>query len=91
MKRVYLYGLADASEAYKIVWHSYIDEEYISIKNIACHAAWLRLKNPTIKHVYAIDMRPGLANDYKRTIKKNSIEGNVIFKDMLETEGLLII
>lgn len=91
MKRIFLYGIAGAAEAYRIVSHTYIDEAEYSIRNIMGHAGWMRIKHPTIEHVYAIDMRPGLANDYKRAWKQNSIESYAVFKDILEREGLLII
>ena len=91
MKRIYLYGLAGADNSYRVVSHSYIEESEYSIRNIVGHAGWMIHKNPTIEHVYAIDMRPGLANDYKNAWKRNSIESYAIFKDILEREGLLII
>lgn len=54
-------------------------------------ASWLKIKYPNVDHVYAIDNKKGLAYEYKMAIKRNSVEGNVVFKDMLETEGLLIV
>ena len=91
MKRIFLYGLAGASDAYRIVKYSYIDDEYRSIKDIKLHAYWLKSKNPSIKYVFAIDERPGLAADYTRAWKQNSIESYAIFKDILEREGVLIV
>lgn len=91
MKRIYLYGLADAENTYRVVWHSYIEGSEFSIKDLVLHALWMRMKVPSVDHVYAIDMRPGLAADYKRAVKLNTIESNIIFKDILEREGLLIL
>ena len=89
MNRVYLYGLAGASEMYRIVSHMYIDTEKYGYdtrveKEEARNMAW---KNPSIKRVYAISMRPGLARDYTEAWTKNSIESYNIFKDILEREG----
>ena len=91
MKRIYLYGLANAKEQYRVVWHSYIEPEEFSTKNVKAHAAWMRLEHPSVEHVYAISMRPGLARDYQNAVRRNTIESNVIFKDMLEREGLFIL
>lgn len=38
----------------------------------------------------AIDARGGLANDYRRAIKQNSIEGYIVFRDILERRGIKI-
>ena len=91
MNRIYLYGIANATESYRVVRYSFIEGESTSIADIVREASWLKIKYPTISHVYAIDDKRGLAYEYKMTIKRNSVEGNVVFKDMLETEGLLII
>lgn len=91
MKRVYLYGIADAETKYSVVRYLYIEDESISIRNIVFQATWLKLTNPTIEHVYAIDERKGLVWDYREAIKKNSVESFVIFKNILEKEGLMVI
>lgn len=93
MKQIYLYGLAGADASYRVVKYSRIDEEEsISvITSIIDNAVWLKLKNPTIEHVYAVDDRKGLVWDYRDAIQKNTFEGFVIFKNILEKEGLMII
>lgn len=87
MKRIFLYGLASAEDQYRPVAYSYIEPEFISVKNINAHAAWLKLHNPTVESVYMIDDRRGLKYDYLNTLKHNTIEGNIVFKDMLERDG----
>ena len=91
MKRIYLYGISGAEDQYRIIRYSYIDDDSISIKNIIYFATLMVIKNPSIERVYAVDNRKGLAGDYREAIKKNSIESFVIFKDILEREGLQII
>lgn len=91
MKEIYLYGLAGAADKYRIVRYSCMTSENLSVKDIIGHAAWLKYKNPTVEHVYAIDNRGGLGYECMITMKRNTIEGNVIFKDMLERDGLMII
>ena len=68
-----------------------IYEEFVSINTILGEARRLRMKNPSIEHVYAIDNRYGLRRDYKESMKQNSIESHYIFKDILEREGMRVI
>ena len=91
MKRVYIYGIAGADASYNIVKYLRIEEENISIKNINYWAMWLKFKNPTIEHVYAIDDRKGLVWDYREAIKSQSVDGFVVFKNILEREGIMVI
>lgn len=82
MSQIILYGVSGASKAYY--------EEYISINAILRQAQGLRMKNPDVEHVYAIDNRYGLRRDYKESMKENSIESHYIFKDILEREGMKV-
>lgn len=96
MKRIYLYGLANAENRYKAVRHSYIDEYRLGdnidiVKEMKACASWMKNHDGRVEHVYAMSMRPGLAYDYKRAWMTDTIESNVIFKDILEREGLLIL
>lgn len=91
-RKVYLYGIASARDTYRVVGYSFIntEKENLTISNLRTKAAWMKYKNPCIDHVYAIDDRGGLLWDYKNTVRQNSVESNVIFKCMLEEDGLLI-
>lgn len=91
MSQIILYGIAGASKAYTVLNYFCIYEEFISINAILRQAQGLRMRNPDVEHVYAIDNRHGLRRDYKESIKENSIESHYIFKDILEREGLLVI
>lgn len=91
MSQIILYGIAGASKAYTVLNYFCIYEEFISINAILRQAQGLRMRNPDVEHVYAIDNRYGLRRDYKESIKENSIESHYIFKDILEREGLLVI
>jgi len=68
-----------------------IYEEFVSIRTIMSEARLLRVKNPDVEHVYAIDNRYGLRRDYRESMKQNIIESHYIFKDILEREGIQII
>ena len=91
MRRIYLYGLTGVENQYRIVRYSYIDDERISIDTIRMHATWMKLHYSSIEHVYAIDGRRGLAASYREAIKNDSIESLIIFKDILEREGIKVI
>ena len=90
MKRIFLYGIGGAEKQYRVLKYWVVEEEFISIMNIKYHADMLKIRNPSIEHVYAVDDRYGLYRDYMESIKKNSIESCAIFKDILEREGIKI-
>ena len=91
MKRIYLYGIAGADRNYRIIRYDILNQDVISIRNIIYYSMRMRIKYPTIEHIYAIDSRKGLGGDYLEAIRKNSIESYAVFKDILEREGLLIV
>lgn len=90
MKPIYLYGISGAQDSYRVVRYQVIEEEYISIGYMKHVAALMKIKYPSIQHVYAMDQRYGLRRDYMDACKNNSIESWFIFKDILESEGLRI-
>lgn len=91
MFKIFLYGISGVDKQYKVLKYFGIDESEVSIKNIRYQAVMMRVRNPSIEHVYAIDYRPGLKYDYIESYKKNTIESCAIFKDILEREGIKII
>ncbi len=91
MSQVILYGVSGPSRAYTVPNYYCIYEEFMSIRTIMSEARLLRVKNPDVEHVYAIDNRYGLRRDYRESMKQNSIESHYIFKDILEREGIQII
>lgn len=93
MNQIILYGFGGADTQYVAIRYFIVEERFMSIKGLTHTANFMRIQNPTIKHVYAIDNRPGLRNEYVESIKdhKNSIEARAVFLDMLEREGLKII
>ena len=90
MNRIYLYGIAGASDKYAVVRYQAVDVEHRPIDAIKIESDIMRMDYPSVKQVFAIDARGGLANDYRRAIKQNSIEGFIIFKDILERRGIEI-
>ena len=90
MSQIILYGVSGANMAYTVLNYYCIYEEFISVKTIQDEARRLRMRNPSVQHVYAIDNRYGLRQDYRDSMKQNSIESHYIFKDILEREGLQV-
>ena len=98
MKSIVLYGIGGADTQYVAIQYQ-IFPDYTSRPIVASNkrirwcASVMIAHNPTIEHVYAIKNRPGLANDYRKSVfdRHNSIEARIAFRDMLETEGVLII
>ena len=91
MKQIILYGISGPSKAYAVLNYFCIYEEFVSIRTIMDEALRLRMRNPSIEQVYAIDNRYGLRCDYQESMKQNSIESHYIFKDILEREGMRVI
>lgn len=90
MNPIYLYGISGPHDSYRVVRYQTIEGEYISIGNMKHVAAMMKIKYPSIVHVYALDQRYGLRADYMEAFKKNSIESWCIFKDIVESDGLQI-
>ena len=88
MQQIILYGIAGASKQYIAVRYYVIEEGNATIWYLRHAANVMRMQNPTIERVYAVDNRPGLRREYMESIKRNSIESCAIFKDTLEREGL---
>ena len=86
-RRVYVYAIEQ--ETARVLEHEYIRSEYIGITNIMNVARRLQY---ACKHanvdIYAIDMRPGLANDYMSSVKSTLFTDWVNFRLILQREGI---
>lgn len=91
MKRIYLYGIAGAADHHKVVRYSCVDGDGMTIMSLKYEAARLRMDYPNIEHVYAVDASPSLYRSYMETIRKDSMEGCVSFRDMLMRQGVEVI
>lgn len=88
--KVFLYGIGNASEAYRVHYYRWIEDKEISFLRIRDEAEYMRARNPSIQHVYAIFERKGLYWDYIEAVKKNSVESWQVFKSILEYEGMKV-
>lgn len=91
MKKVFLYGILGAEETYRVARYFVMTDEYITITNIVNQATIMKMKYPSIEHVYAVDGRYGLRDDFIEAFKHPTIENCMIFKDLCEREGLKVI
>lgn len=89
-KRIYLYGLTGVRGAYKVIRYEYV-EDCSSIRDLRLAAFDMTIRFGAVESVYAVDARPGLATEYRATLRKNSLQENIMFKDMLEREGIRVI
>lgn len=48
----------------------------------------LKMRNPSVETVYAIDNYHGLRDDFKASMYRSTIESCAIFKNILETQGI---
>lgn len=89
---IFLYGLAGASEAYRVIRYSKISNyRNMPISQIKAYAKQMVEDYPLVKQVYAIDNSYMLYEAYRETALHFSIENNVAFKSLLENEGIRII
>ena len=90
MDQVILYGLSGADTQYRVLKYYCMYGEALTVSNLKRRAALMVMQNPGIEHVYAVDNRYGLKQEYIQSYKINSIESCAIFKDTIEREGLLV-
>lgn len=86
-KQIILYGLGGPEKAYTVLAYWTIFEQDLSANAICENAAKMRAYNPCVKQIFMIDNRPGLRREYQESMRLNSIESHVIFKDILERQG----
>ena len=67
-RQVYIYGLGGADKMYKVLAYQFIVEDEISISNVIHRAFMLKVRNPSVESVYAIDNYRGLRDDCKASM-----------------------
>ena len=87
-RQVYLYGISGAEKQYVTIAYRFLVDDDITIRNSVSEAVLLKMRNPAVEKVFAIDNMRGLRRDYMDSIKKHSIESCAVFKDILEREGI---
>lgn len=90
MRSIFLYGIGGARDQYRVIRYTRIDEPDFSINTLLYETSMMKMRYPSIEHVYAVDNRYGLGKTYLESVKKNSIESCAIFKDLIQRQGLEI-
>ena len=90
MNQIILYGFGGARDQYRVMKYFVIFDDNVSIRTMKNEAEVLKIKCPSIEHVYAVDTRRGLRKDFEESVRQNSIESCAIFKDLIERDGLRI-
>lgn len=57
MKSIILYGLGGAEKQYRVLGYWCIYDEQITIGEIRCQAMLMRMRNPSVKQIFAVDNR----------------------------------
>lgn len=91
MNRFVLYGIAGMDDGYRVVRYSFVDGYIQSMKWIKAQAGLMRCHYPSIEHVYMVDADYEWYREYRKLIKLNTPEAYVIFRDALESEGVMVI
>lgn len=84
MNSIVLYEISGANQAYRVLRYDVIPVEGNILDTIQYEAGRMVDNYPTIERVYAITNGYSLRKDYNEAKRKNSIEGWIIFKDILE-------
>lgn len=90
-KSFMLYGFEGSNEAYRVSRYEFVAGEDFTVSYVKKMARWMVAKMPSIREVYMMDNRRNLASEYKETLKKNSMESFVIFRDTVQFEGVRIL
>lgn len=89
---MFLYGLADADENYRLVRYQGLIAEPNLVSTIQDITAEMIMDHPEIKHVYLLDWRPGLRWYAMQSLKHpNTMDVCVQFKITCEKEGIRIV
>lgn len=88
--QILIYGIGGADKAYQVLKYYVIFDaanSYGIIEEIWKNAERLKAQNPSINQIYVMNNRHGLRKDYMDAVRSNSIEGWMLFKDILEREA----
>lgn len=86
-----LYGFEGASQMYRPARYWAIQEGDLTVSEVKVQAIRMKEYYPSIREIWLIDNRRGLAWEYKAACKAGSIESYAVFKDTVEREGVRIL
>lgn len=88
VNRVFLYGL---DEEYRVIHYTYVDCAQLRLRDIMFQASMLKENHPNIKLIYAADNSYTVYRACQDAMRKASVEDRVLFKTVLEAEGMRVL
>lgn len=85
---VVLYGIGDEHDGYAVLRYWRMFHEEVSIRSIERNAELMRAECPGVDKVFVIDNEYGLRRDYLEAKRMNSFAGWIMFRDILERQGI---
>lgn len=89
-RKILVYALGGAKKNYIPLDYGWYFADQTSISDIRYIINDTIGDNDEVKYIYLIDPIKGIKYSYNRSLRDNSIESGVIFKDLLDRKGLLI-
>ena len=86
-KRVYLYGL---DERYRVIHYCRIDKEFPDFKELKLNAYRMKNEYPSIRYLYAANSSYEIYTACIDAVKNKTVEDCVLFKLLVESEGIRI-
>lgn len=85
---VVIYGIGDEKDGYAVLRYWRMFREDVSISSIDRSVSFMRAECPGIKQVFVVDNYYGLRRDYLDAKRMNSYPGWIMFRDILERQGV---
>lgn len=85
---VVIYGIGKAEDNYAVLRYWRMFQEDVSIREIDRSVKYMRADCPGVERVFVIDNYHGLRRDYLETKRMNSYAGWIMFRDILERQGV---
>lgn len=86
-RRVFIYGF---NGLHKLEECAFLNENEVSVRNMAGIAEWMMANNKSVRVVYAVDNRYGLYREYAEAKKTQDFTKHLEFEDTVSHEGLKI-
>jgi hypothetical protein len=86
--RVYIYGL---DKEYRVIAYCYICKHYLDIRGIKQHAYRMLNEHPSIERVFAIDNGYDVYQACVDSIKTKTMEDRILFKMLLDADGIQVL
>ena len=82
---VFLYGL---DESYRVIHYCRIDKEFPDFKELKLNAYRMKSEYPSIRYLFAANSNQEIYRACIDSVKNKTVEDRVLFKIMVEAEGI---